>query len=67
MAGYISSNANRFYTALESGFGQLQAVQAENRIPAVKLAIEQQLETGAGKTRRAAAPWRYASGRVAPD
>jgi hypothetical protein len=49
MAGYISSNANRFYTALESGYGQLQAVQAENRIPAVKLAIEQQLETARRK------------------
>jgi hypothetical protein len=45
MAGYISSNANRFYAALESGYGQLQAVQAENRIPAVKLSIEQRIET----------------------
>src|SRR5580700_8442298 len=42
---YISSNANRFYTALESAYGQAATVQASNRIPAVKLTIRQQLET----------------------
>ena len=44
MASYISSNANRFYTALESAYGQVAAITAQNRIPAVKLAIQQQLE-----------------------
>jgi hypothetical protein len=42
---YISSYANRFYTAMETGFGQVAAITAANRIPAVKLAIRQQLET----------------------
>jgi hypothetical protein len=44
MASYISSNANRFYTALESAYGQVPAIAAANRIPAVKLTIRQQLE-----------------------
>ena len=46
MASYISSNANRFYTALESSFGKAETITAANRIPAVKLSIRQQVETG---------------------
>ena len=45
MASYISSNANRFYTALESAYGQVGAITAANRIPAVKLAVRQQLDS----------------------
>src|SRR5438105_1721903 len=41
---YISSNQNRFYAALESGYGQVPAVTAEQRIPALKLTTRQQLE-----------------------
>jgi len=41
---YISSQANRFYTALESAYGQVPAVAAANRIPALKLTVRQQLE-----------------------
>ena len=44
MSSYISSNANRFYTALESAYGSVAAVTSNNRIPALKLAVEQQLE-----------------------
>ncbi len=44
MASYISSNANRFYTALESSFGRVGSITAANRIPALKLTIQQQLE-----------------------
>src|SRR6516162_10351999 len=44
MASYISSNANRFYTALESAYGCVSAIQATNRIPALKLTVQQQLE-----------------------
>jgi hypothetical protein len=44
MASYISSNANRFYTALESSYGQVAAVTSSNRIPALKLTVRQQLE-----------------------
>ncbi|HXK02893.1 MAG TPA: hypothetical protein VMS37_10850 [Verrucomicrobiae bacterium] len=46
MASYISSNANRFYTALEDSFGKAESITAANRIPAVKLSIRQQVETG---------------------
>src|SRR5215813_6834782 len=45
MATFISSNANRFYTVLESSFGVVPAISAANRIPALKLAIRQALET----------------------
>jgi hypothetical protein len=41
---YISSNANRFYTALESSYGKVSAITAQQRIPAVKLTTRQQLE-----------------------
>jgi hypothetical protein len=44
MASYISSNANRFYTALESAYGQVPTITAGNRIPALKLAVRQQRE-----------------------
>jgi Phage tail tube protein len=44
MASYISSNANRFYTALESAYGTIGTITAANRIPAVKLTVKQQLE-----------------------
>ena len=45
MASYISSNANRFYAALESAYGQTPAIAAQNRFPAVKLTAKNQLET----------------------
>src|ERR1017187_8015013 len=46
MSTYISSSANRFYTALESAYGNVESITATNRIPAVKLGIQQQVETG---------------------
>lgn len=49
MASYISSKANRFYSVLESGFGQVAEVTAADRIPAVKLAIRQQFGTAERK------------------
>src|SRR5579872_4083944 len=45
MASYISSNANRFYAALESSYGNVAEVAASNRIPAVKLTVKHQNET----------------------
>src|SRR6266567_1891424 len=45
MATYISSKANRFYVALESLYGQTPAISASNRIPALKLAAQQQSDT----------------------
>ncbi len=44
MPTYISSNANRFYCASESVYGQVATITADNRIPAMKLAAKQQLE-----------------------
>ncbi len=44
MGNYISSNANRFYAALESAYGQAAAISAANRFPAVKLQAQQVLE-----------------------
>ena len=46
---YISSNANRFYTAVESGYGQVSAITAQDRIPAVKLTTKQQVVTAERK------------------
>lgn len=47
MSTYISSNANRFYTALESEYGEPAVIAAGNRIPALKLTVQQQSLTGA--------------------
>ena len=44
MASYISSNANRFYAGLEQAYGQVPAVTALNRFPAVKLTAKNQME-----------------------
>ena len=41
MSCYISSNNNRAYVALETDYGQAVAVTDANRIPLVKLAIQQ--------------------------
>lgn len=46
MSSYISSSANRFYTALESAYGLVGSITAANRIPAVKLGIQQQVDAG---------------------
>jgi hypothetical protein len=46
---YISSNANRFYTALESAYGSVATITAGSRIPAVKLTVRNQLETTSRK------------------
>lgn len=46
MACYISSNQNRFYTALEEGFGVTASVTAENRIPAIRLIIKNETQSG---------------------
>ncbi len=44
MSCYIASNNNRFYAALEPAYGLVAAAAAGNRIPAVKLAIQQETE-----------------------
>lgn len=49
MASYISSKANRFYTALEGAYGQVASIASSNRIPALKLTVQQQLEVTSRK------------------
>jgi hypothetical protein len=41
--GYISSNDNRLYAALELSYGQVPEIDSWNRFPAVKLATSQRL------------------------
>src|SRR6266404_5508192 len=41
MSCYISSNNNRFFVALETSYGNVPAITASNRIPAVKLGAKQ--------------------------
>lgn len=49
MASYISSNANRFYTGLETTYGVVPTITAANRIPALKLMVQQELEVAQRK------------------
>jgi hypothetical protein len=44
MASYISSNNNRFYTAVEAAYGNAAPVTAQSRIPAVRLQAAQKTE-----------------------
>ncbi len=46
MSSYISSNANRFYAAIEPSYGQAAAITGSDRFPAVRLHAHQSLETG---------------------
>lgn len=44
---YISSNNNRWYCQLESAYGAVAAISAQNRIPAVKMSVQQKVLTPA--------------------
>lgn len=44
MPSCISSNANRFYTAVEPSYAQAAAITPVNRFPAVKLQAQQMME-----------------------
>lgn len=46
MANYISSNANRFYVAIEESYALAAPVTAANRFPSVRLEAQQILEHG---------------------
>ena len=54
---YISSNANRWYVARESAYGQIPAISAFNRIPAVKLTAQQQREKSQRKDKTGSRTW----------
>ena len=45
MSSYISSNANRFYTGLETAYGAAASVTGANRVPALKLTVQQAVAT----------------------
>lgn len=42
---YISSNNNRWYCQIESGYGLVPSIASHNRIPAVQMSVRQTLET----------------------
>ena len=44
MANYISSNANRFYAAVEKNYGLAASIGAADRYPALKLQAQQVLQ-----------------------
>ena len=46
MGNYISSNANRFYSATETNYGQAAAITAANRFPAIQLQAHQAVTLG---------------------
>lgn len=54
---YISSNANRWYCAQESAYGQIPAITAANRIPAVKLTAQQQRAKSQRKDKTGSRTW----------
>jgi hypothetical protein len=54
---YISSNANRWYCALESAYGQIPTISAANRIPALKLSAHQQRVKSHRKDKTGSRTW----------
>src|SRR5579863_4850565 len=54
---YISSNANRWYVARESAYGQIPAIAPENRIPAVNMTAQQQREKSQRKDKTGSRTW----------
>src|SRR5580698_2104353 len=54
---YISSNANRWYVARESVYGQAPVITAANRIPAVKLTAQQQRDKSQRKDKTGSRTW----------
>jgi hypothetical protein len=55
--GYISSSANRWYCAQETAYGQIPAITAANRIPAVKLNAQQQRAKSQRKDKTGSRTW----------
>jgi hypothetical protein len=54
---YISSNANRWYVARESAYGEAPEITSANRIPAVKLTAQQQREKSQRKDKTGSRTW----------
>ncbi len=54
---YISSNANRWYCATESAYGQIAAISATNRIPAVNMTAQVKLAKSQRKDKTGTRTW----------
>jgi hypothetical protein len=54
---YISSNANRWYCAKESAYGQIAAISATNRIPAVSMTAQVKLAKSQRKDKTGTRTW----------
>ena len=54
---YILSNANRWYCAQETGYGQVGAITAANRIPAVSLKVQNQRERSVRRDKTGTRTW----------
>jgi hypothetical protein len=54
---YISSNANRWYCATESAYGQIAAITAANRIPAVSMKAQLQRVKSQRKDKTGTRTW----------
>jgi hypothetical protein len=54
---YISSNANRWYCLQEAGYGQVGAITAANRIPAVSMKMQNQREKSQRKDKTGSRTW----------
>lgn len=54
---YISSNANRWYCALENSYGAIPAITGANRIPAVRLGAQIQRQKSQRKDKTGSRTW----------
>jgi hypothetical protein len=54
---YISSNANRWYCAAEDAYGQIAAITAANRIPAVNMKVQNQRDRSQRKDKTGSRTW----------
>lgn len=54
---YISSNANRWYCVQENAYGQIGAITAANRIPAVNMKIQSAREKSQRKDKTGSRTW----------
>ncbi|HVY92914.1 MAG TPA: phage tail tube protein [Bryobacteraceae bacterium] len=54
---YILSNANRWYCAQEAGYGQVGAITAANRIPAVSMKVQNQRDRSVRRDKTGTRTW----------
>jgi hypothetical protein len=54
---YILSNANRWYCLQEAGYGQVGAITAANRIPAVSLKVQHQRDRSVRRDKTGTRTW----------